>query len=121
MKFGPSRRVRKRPEFQEIQRKGKRVTTTHFIWVLARSTNDAAPSRLGVTASKRVGNAVRRNRLKRIVRAAFRQEQGMVPCGYDVVVICRADSPELSTETVVQQWRAAHSRVQKALAKLSSG
>jgi ribonuclease P protein component len=117
MKFGPDRRVRKSEEFQAIQRKGRRISTAHFVLILCRS-EPGLPARLGITASRRVGNSVRRSRLKRIVREAFRCLDGWVPPGIDLVVICRKDDPALGTQTVVQEWRSSHKRLQKALAEL---
>lgn len=119
MKFGPDRRVRKSEEFQVIQRKGRRISTAHFVLILSRS-EPGLPSRLGITASRRVGNSVRRSRLKRIVREAFRSLDGWVPTGFDLVVICRKDDPGLGTQTVVQEWRGVHKRLQKALADLAA-
>ncbi len=120
MQLGPQRRIRKHPEFQRIQRQGQRLSSAHFVWILCAAAHPEAPSRLGITASRRVGNAVRRNRLKRIVRAAFRREAGMLPNGFDLVVLCRKDDPSLTSDTVVQQWRSLHRHVQKAVAKLRS-
>jgi len=48
--------------------------------------NDLGHSRLGVTASRKVGNAVRRNRAKRIVRELFRRNQALLVDNWDVVV-----------------------------------
>lgn len=45
------------------------------------------PTRLGLAVSRRVGGAVERNRIKRILREAFRKERGNLPPGYDLVVI----------------------------------
>lgn len=118
MKFGPDRRVKKHSEFQLIQRKGQRVNTPHFVFIVASGVSPAEPSRLGITASKKVGNAVRRNRLKRIVREAFRQLDGMVPPGHDLVVICKLDDPKLGAKTVVNEWRSAGKRLTKALLQL---
>lgn len=118
MKFGPERRVRKHAEFQLIQRKGRRVNTPHFVLVVSLGVSSDSPARLGITASKKVGNAVRRNRLKRVIRAAFRQLGGLLPPGHDLVVICKSDDPELGTETVVSEWRGASKRINKALAQL---
>ena len=115
MKFGADRRVRKRPEFQAIQRIGRRISTKHFVLIIAPSPSADAPPRLGITASKKVGNAVRRNRLKRLIRAAFQETGGWVPSGYDLVVICKADDPHLDTQTVVQEWMHAESRLKKSL------
>lgn len=118
MKFGPERRVRKHPEFQLIQRKGRRVNTPHFVLIVALGPSPDSPARLGITASKKVGNAVRRNRLKRIVRAAFRTLEGFLPLGHDLVVICKSDNPNLKADSVVQEWRSAGKRITKALAQL---
>ncbi len=53
-------------------------------------------SRLGVTVSSRVGNAVVRNRLKRFVREIFRQQRLSLPRPTDVVVIAKPGAQRLS-------------------------
>lgn len=116
MKLGPERRVRKRPDFQAIQKHGRRVSTPHFVLIIAPAGDAGAHPRLGITASKRVGNSVRRSRLKRLVREAFRGLGGFVPDGFDLVVICKKDSAALKTQTVVQEWKDAEKRLKKALA-----
>lgn len=121
MKFGPRRRVQKRPEFLEIQRTGRKIGTRNFVFILARGSRPEEPARLGITASRRVGNSVRRSRLKRIVRAAFVAENGMLPRGFDLVVICKRDEPGLSLASVLSQWRSVRRRVHKALSELQSG
>ena len=118
MKFGPERRIRKRPEFQAIQRDGRRVVTENFVFIVARAPQEQAAPRLGITVTKRVGNSVRRNRLKRLIRAAFQLEQGVLPHGFDLVVICRKDTSSLSTGDVVTQLRASEKRLKKALSSV---
>ncbi len=114
MKFGPERRVRKRPEFQQIQAKGRRVSSPHFVWIVARSDTPRA-SRLGVTVSKKVGNSVRRSRIKRLLREAFRLEQGMLPDGYDLVIICKKDHPEFDLQMVQGEWQSVAKRINKSI------
>ena len=98
------RRVRSRRDFVSIQQGGVRVTTKHFVLVLSRGRDPAAPSRLGITASKQVGGAVIRSRCKRLVREAFRLDPGLVPAGVDLVVIVRAGAHELGLAGVQAEW-----------------
>lgn len=51
--------------------------------------NGLAFTRIGVVAPRRVGNAVKRNRLKRLLREAFRLTQHELPAGYDIVVVLK--------------------------------
>lgn len=62
--------------------------------MLALERGDDAPARLGITASRRVGNAVERNRARRRVREWFRQHEPL-PQGLDVVVILRAGAADV--------------------------
>lgn len=55
--------------------------------------NDLDHPRLGLAVSRRVGNAVRRNRIKRRLREAFRHLQRDLPRGYDVIVSVRVHEP----------------------------
>ena len=50
-------------------------------------------SRFGMSVSRKVGTAVRRNRIRRLLREAFRLMQHDLPCGYDLVVVVRPHEP----------------------------
>ena len=99
-----ARRIRKRPEFVRIQGRGVRVTTAHLVFLLAAQA-EPGPSRLGITASRKVGNAVVRNRAKRLVREAFRLHGELTPPAIDLVVIVRSDLDALGLAGVVAEWR----------------
>lgn len=49
-------------------------------------------SRVGLTVSRKAGNAVRRNKWKRRLREIFRRNKGALPVGYDLVVIVRSST-----------------------------
>lgn len=94
-RFAPADRVRKRSEFRRVQGQGRRVTSKYFV-VLAYARDESvsasrseSPTRLGLVVSRKVGNAVRRNRVKRLIREAFRQCPEWRLPGIDLVVIPR--------------------------------
>ena len=81
-------RLRKRAEFIAVQQDGQKLHGRHVL-ALARKRDDAElPGRLGITVTKKVGNAVVRNRIKRLVREWVRLH-GWVPAGWDVVVVAK--------------------------------
>lgn len=80
-------RVRKRATFQNAYVSGNKRVGGHC--VLFAAATEAGPCRLGVTATKKLGNAVQRNRAKRLVREAFRRVRTQMPVGYDYVVVAR--------------------------------
>jgi ribonuclease P protein component len=59
--------------------------------------------RLGITASRRVGSAVARNRVKRLIRETFRRNRGSFPAESDVVVIARDGSRDLTAAQVERE------------------
>ena len=96
-RFPRERRLRKRRDFLLVQGRGRRVGGKHFqFFVLRRAEtvtpNVAAAARFGITVTRKVGNAVARNRIKRIVREGCRHAPQLFPCGIDVVVLARGSA-----------------------------
>jgi ribonuclease P protein component len=82
-------RLKQRQEFLRVAAKGRKAPT-HGVVVQALSRDDAGPARLGFTVTKKVGNAVVRNRTRRRLKEAARlllQDQPVA--GFDVVLIGR--------------------------------
>jgi ribonuclease P protein component len=88
-RFPAAERLRKRPHFLRARRVGRRGEGTRVIVYVA--DNDREVSRLGVTVSKRVGNAVVRNRFKRRLREIFRRNKARFGA-HDVVIIVKANA-----------------------------
>jgi len=110
--------VRKRAEYLRIQGTGSRVVSPGFVFMLERSASERGP-RLGITASRRVGNAAERNRAKRLVREAFRTVRGTWPARADVVVIVRQGLGDRKMADVVAEWEAAQNRILRRFAQLA--
>lgn len=71
-----------------------------------------------MTASRKVGNAVVRNRAKRVVREAFRATSDLFGNGIDLVVIVRAPLGDTRLGEVVDEWRAAAHVIGRRTAQL---
>ena len=100
-RFSRRDRLRSRRDFERLAREGERRASGDFVVFVStgprRGRDDAGERpRLGVTASRKVGGAVVRNRVKRRIRAAFRAQRAVLPRGCDVVVIARPSAAKLS-------------------------
>ena len=104
-RFPKAFRLRKRREFLAVQRSRYRYTTQHFI-VYARHRGER-DTRIGITVSKKVGKAHQRNRVKRLVREAFRLNRCRLPKGLDVVLVAKkGTSSACYTDVESQLMRA---------------
>lgn len=92
-----------------------------FIFLVAPGPTQQTSPRLGITASRRVGNAVVRNRAKRLVREAFRATRALLPAGLDLVVIVRRVPEELSLADVIDEFRQAAPRIARRYKQVGKG
>jgi len=92
--FPKRERILKRKDFVNLNRLGKRHQTRHFTIILKQ--NRLGITRLGITASKKTGNSVQRNRVKRLVREFFRLHKTHFPLGYDVIIVARKGASDLN-------------------------
>jgi ribonuclease P protein component len=80
-------RLRDNEQFQRVKKEGR--SWSHFLLVLCALPNGLDYSRFGFSVSKRVGKAVDRNRVKRLLREATGARLGLVVPGHDLVFIAR--------------------------------
>ena len=81
-------RLTRSTDFKRVRRDGKSIA--HPLLVLIAIENQLSITRIGVAAGKSVGNAVKRNRAKRLIRAAARELYPQTKSGYDIVLIARS-------------------------------
>jgi ribonuclease P protein component len=99
--FLKNERLLKRDEFVNLNRSGKRFHSRHFVVIT--KENGLGITRLGVTVTKRTGNAVRRNRIKRMIREYFRLHKARFPQECDVVVAAKKDAKELDFREIQRE------------------
>ncbi len=80
-------RLTKSTDFERVRRSGK--SFAHPLVVLVASPNQRGTTRFGVAAGKRVGSAVKRNRAKRLIRAALMPLVAEISPGWDIVILAR--------------------------------
>ena len=101
----------KRYEFTQLRDRGRKQVTPFFI-LQAFDHQDERPARYGLTASKKIGNAVRRNKARRRLRALVHgQLEGAARTGFDYGLIARFDCPDADFAKMEQVFV-------KAIAKL---
>ena len=91
--FPKNERLLNREDFVNLNRFGKRYRSTHFTVIFRH--NGLGINRLGITVSKKTGNAVVRNRVKRRVREFFRLHKKDFPQGYEIAVIANNGAGDL--------------------------
>lgn len=85
--FPKSLRLLKRPEFLRVQERGTKVSVEPLLALAL--PNGTEVTRLGITVSSKVGNAVVRARIRRRLRELFRKRRSKLPVGLDLVLIAR--------------------------------
>jgi ribonuclease P protein component len=115
--FSKAQRVRRKAEFQRVFEGGTRVSSRFFTLLVARhpgppTSLGAGPvARLGLVASRKLGDAIRRNRAKRVIREVFRLNQPLPGgAGVDLVVIPRRELCDAPFTDVEKEFRGAWRR-----------
>ena len=81
-------RLRRRAEYVAVQTEGKKLHGRHVLALARKQSDPVLVGRLGITVTKKVGNAVVRNRIKRLIREWMRLH-GWVPTGWDLVIVAK--------------------------------
>lgn len=82
--------LKKNNEFLKLYKKGRFYAGRHI--VLYTLKNRLTINRLGITVSKKFGNSVKRNRIKRLIKENYRSYKNSVKTGYDMVIVARRNT-----------------------------
>ncbi|WP_025027513.1 ribonuclease P protein component [Caldalkalibacillus mannanilyticus] len=92
-----SHRLQKNEHFQHVFKRGSSIANRQL--VLYYMPNPDTPEfRLGISVSKKIGHAVIRNKIKRLLKEAVRAEKDRIPKGYDFILIVRKPAADLGLE-----------------------
>src|ERR1700728_2722158 len=89
------RRLSRSAESERVYRQGRSVSNRHLVLYSFPNQSIERP-RLGLSVSRKVGGAVERNQVKRLLREAFDGVLGELRAGHDVVVVARPEARELA-------------------------
>ncbi len=93
--FRKAEKILKRKDYLAIQQHGLRSYTRNF--VVVKSRNETGVNRLGISVSKKAGSAVKRNRLKRLIREFFRLHKNTITGSQDFIIITKKGIPHTLT------------------------
>ncbi len=96
-------------QFEKVYKNGNKYISEPFIiYVLPNGTENV---RIGLTVTRKVGKSVQRNRIKRIIREAFRSLNGIFP-GNDIVVVARKSSVDIKYSEAMETLNKLLNRAQ---------
>ncbi|MCX5848628.1 MAG: ribonuclease P protein component [Deltaproteobacteria bacterium] len=101
-------RITSRNRFRAIYQQGTWRSSQHFTTITC--SNAQGAKRLGITVTKKIGNAVRRNRVKRLIREFFRLNKALFPAEHDVVVMAKRNMPTLTYQQACKELTELFSR-----------
>jgi len=105
----PQERIRKKKDFLIIYKKGSRYKSKYFNLIYL--SNTLAYSRVGVVASKKIGNAVTRNKVKRWIRELFRRNKNLLEFPMDLLIVATSEMREASWAELKEDYLFAVKKI----------
>lgn len=103
--FSPLERIRKKKDFLFLYKKGNRYRGRYFILVYL--SNNLSFSRMGVVVSKKIGNAVKRNKIKRWMRDLFRRNKDLLKFSIDIIIVAKKEIQDANWTNLRESYISA--------------
>jgi ribonuclease P protein component len=94
-------RVTNKSRFRAIYDQGVWSSSKHFTTIICSNTEGV--KRLGITVTKKAGNSVKRNRIKRLIREFFRLNKALFPARNDVIIMAKRNMPPLNYQEACRE------------------
>ena len=107
--FTKADRILKRSEFIYISRFGKKLQDRHFIVTFCPGRSEK--TRLGVTVTRKVGDAATRNRIKRLAREHFRLNRDKITGKWDLNIIAKKAAADLTSDQAFLALQSVFNRI----------
>ncbi|SDF63395.1 ribonuclease P protein component [Desulfovibrio legallii] len=91
-------RIRRRAEYTACYERGRRFHTEHFLVFVLSGAQPEASARTGMAVSRKVGKAVTRNRVKRLLREFFRLHREELPVGVHIVAVAKKHAGQVALD-----------------------
>lgn len=105
MRFPRDRRITSRRLFQRVRNQGKSFAGHFLVLGVLRDDHLAVPVRVGYITTRRIGNAVTRNRVRRRLRGVLQRTGERLKPGYCLVLIARNRAAEATSEALEKEWK----------------
>ena len=92
-------RIKKNKDFQVVFKKGKSIANRQFVLYILQKPEEKE-FRIGLSVSKKIGNAVTRNKVKRLIRQVFLEEKHRIAYGKEFIIIARKPAAEMNYHEV---------------------
>ena len=95
--------VKENRDFSRIYHKGRSFVSPVLVTYVIK--NRSGNIRYGITTGKKIGNAVKRSRARRVIRASYYQLYSEIKPGHDIIFVARGKTPFVTSQTVMQAMK----------------